>query len=205
MKQKLLLFLIVLSFSTVFSQEISLNIGTNFTQFNLKNPENYSGTPLQIGTGSSFEVAYLMPSTKEKLNYTFGLGIHEYNALAGNFANSYRWNTKYLGLRTGFEYNFLELPKFQLVPLFGIQFASIIYGKQEINGSFYDITSNADFKGLKLIPYMGFKVKYAIKNNGFVSIGYNHSTTFKPSLTTKEHLTIATNQVVFGLHFNVNN
>nr|WP_314864299.1 hypothetical protein [uncultured Flavobacterium sp.] len=204
MKRKLLILFVFLAFYTVRSQEISITTGTNFTQFNLKNPENFSGTPLQVGTGSSFEVAYLLPSNKEKLNYTFGLGVHEYNALAGNYANSYRWQTKYLGLRTGFEYDFLDLPRFQFVPLFGINFATIIYGKQETNGAIFNITSNGDFKGLKLMPYLGLKVKYKIKDYGFVSIGYNHSTTFKPSLTNKEHLTISTNQIVFGLHFNVN-
>lgn len=205
MKQKLLLLFITISFVTAAAQEVSFNIGTNFTQFNLKNPEGYSGTPLQVGSGSSFEVAYLLPSSKEKLNYTFGLGINEYNAQAGNYANSYHWNTKYLGLRAGFEYDFLDVPRFQIVPLFGINFATIIYGKQETNGALFDISNNAEFSGLKMIPYLGFKAKYRIKDYGFVSIGYNHSTTFKPSLTNKEYLTISTNQIVFGLHFNVNN
>lgn len=205
MKQKLLLFLVVLTFSSVFSQEVAFTIGTNFTQFNLKNPVNISNTPLQIGSGSSYEVAYLSPARNEKLYYTVGIGINEFNALAGNLANSYRWNTKYVGLRAGFEYDFINIAKFHLVPLFGVHFSTIVYGKQEINGAVFDIKSNDQFSGLKMIPYLGFKAKYTIKDYGYISIGYNHSTTFKPSLTTKEHLTIATNQIVFGLHFNVNN
>jgi hypothetical protein len=83
--------------------------------------------------------------------------------------------------------------------------SSIIYGKQEINGAVYDITNNSEFSGLKLIPYLGFKAKYRIKDYGYISIGYNHSVSFKPSLTNTEYLNISTNQIVFGLHFNVNN
>ncbi len=205
MKQKLLILFVFLTFYTVRSQEISFATGTNFTQYNLKNPENYVGTPLQSGSGSFYEIAYLLPSGKEKLMYDFGLGLNEYNALAGTLANSYKWNTKYLGLRAGFEYEFIEIKNIKLVPIVGMNFSSIIYGKQEINGAVYDITNNSEFSGLKLIPYLGFKAKYRIKDLGYLSIGYNHSTTFKPSLTNKEYLTISSNQIVFGLHFNVNN
>jgi hypothetical protein len=203
MKLKLLLFISLFVANTISSQELSFNIGTNFTQFNLKNPESFTNTPIQTGTGSFIEIGYLLPSKKEKLNYIFGLGINEFNALAGTSANSYRWNTKYLGLRTGFEYDFLDINKLQIVPLFGINFSTIIYGKQETNGVVYDIKSNKEFTGIKLIPYLGLKVKYKINELGYASLSYNHSTTFKPNLSYKEHLTIVTNQIVFGLQFNL--
>ena len=205
MKQKLLILIVFLTLSTVRSQEISFNVGTNFTQYNLKNPETYSGTPLHLGSGSLYEISYLSSSTAEKLMYSFGLGLNEYNALAGNLANSYQWNTKYLGLRAGFEYEFIEVNKIKLVPLIGMNFSTIVYGKQIINGAVFDITNHSDFSGLKMFPYLGFKAKYRIKDLGYLSIRYNHSTTFKPSLTNKEYLTISSNQIVFGLHFNVNN
>ena len=137
--------------------------------------------------------------------YSFGLGLNEYNALAGNTGNSYKWNTKYLGIRTGFEYEFIEIQNIKLVPLVGVNLSSIIYGKQEINGAIYDISNHSEFSGLKLIPYLGFKAKYKIKDYGYISLGYNHSVSFKPSLTNKEYVNISTNQIVFGLHFNVNN
>ena len=86
-----------------------------------------------------------------------------------------------------------------------MNFFSIIYGKQETNGAVYDISNNSEFSGLKLMPYLGFKAKYRIKDYGYISIGYNHSVSFKPSLTNKEYLTISTNQIAFGLHFNVAN
>lgn len=203
MKLKLLLLMSLFVVNTINSQELSFNVGTNFSQFNLKNPESFTNTYVQTGTGSFVEIGYLLPSKKEKLNYIFGLGINEYNALAGTPANSYRWNTKYVGLRTGFEYNFLDINKLQIVPLFGLNISTIIYGKQETNGVVYDIKSNKEFTGIKLIPYLGLKVKYKINEFGYASLSYNHSTTFKPSLSHKEHLTIVTNQIVFGLQFNL--
>lgn len=205
MKQKLLTLLVLLTVYSVSSQEMSFTAATNFTQFNLKNPEAYVGTPLQLGTGSAYEIAYLLPSSKEKLMYTFGLGLNDYNALAGTLANSYQWNTKYVGLRAGFEYEFVSINQFKFVPLVGMNFSTIVYGKQTTNGAVYDIRSNSEFSGLKLLPYIGFKAKYKIKDFGYLSLGYNHSVTFNPNLTNKEYLTISTNQIVFGLHFNVNN
>jgi hypothetical protein len=91
------------------------------------------------------------------------------------------------------------------VPLVGMNFSTIVYGKQITNGAVYDIRSNAEFSGLKLLPYIGFKAKYKINDIGYLSLGYTHSTSFKPSITNKEYLNISTNQIVFGLHFNVNN
>lgn len=205
MKRKLLILFFTLSVAIANSQEISFAMGTNFTQFNLKNPENYVGTPLHSGSGSVYEIAYLLPSGKEKLLYNFGIGLNEYNALAGTLANSYKWNTKFLGLRAGFEYEFIELNKIKLIPIVGMNFSTIIYGKQEINGAVFDITHHPDFSGIKLIPYLGFKAKYRIKDYAYVSLGYNHSVSFKPTLTNKEYLNFATNQILFGLHFNVNN
>lgn len=205
MKQKLIILFVFLTIFTVRSQEISFTLGTNFTQFNLKNPESYVGTPLQSGSGSFYEISYLLPSREKNLFFDFGLGINEYNAIAGTSANSYKWNTKSIGLRTGLEYEFTAIKKIKLAPQVGMNFSTILYGKQEINGSVYDITNHSDFSGLKLIPYIGFKAKYKIKDYGYASLGYNYSVSFKPTLTNKEYLTIATNQIVFGLHFNVNN
>jgi hypothetical protein len=205
MKRKLFLLIVFLAFSSVRSQEISFNVGNNITQYHLKNKKNYTGTPLQSGTGSYYEIAYLLPLGKEKLMCDFGLGLNEYNALAGTSANSYRWDTKYLGLRAGLEYDLIAINKIKLVPMVGINFSHIIYGKQEINKEIFDVSNNSEFSGLKLIPYLGLKAKYKIKDYGYVSIGYNHSTTFKPSLTNKEYLTISSDQIVFGLHFNVKN
>ena len=91
MKEKLLVLFVFLTVFTVRSQEISFATGTNFTQYDLKNPESYVGTPLQSGTGSFYEIGYLLPSGKQKLKYDLGVGLNEYNALAGTFANSYKW------------------------------------------------------------------------------------------------------------------
>jgi len=205
MKQKLLTLLVLLMAYTVSSQEMSFTAATNFTNFKLKNPEAYVQTPLQSGSGAAYEIAYLLPSTQEKLMYTFGFGLNEYNALSVTLSNSYQWNTKYLGLRAGFEYEYISGSQLKLVPLMGVNFSTIVYGKQTTNGAVYDIRSNSEFSGLKLFPYIGFKAKYKIKDYGYMSLGYTHSVSFNPTLTYNEYLTISTNQIVFGLHFNVNN
>ncbi len=205
MKRKLLILFFILSSAIANSQEISFAIGTNFTQFNLKNPETFADTPLQSGSGFSYEIAYLDTTHEKKLFYEVGIGINEYNALAGTTANTYRWNSKSLGLRLGLEYELFKLSKVQLRPQIGMNFSTIVYGKQEINGAVFDIRNNSDFSGIKLIPYLGLKAKYQLRENTSVSFGYNHSISFKPTLTNKEYLTITSNQIVLGLHFNVTN
>ena len=205
MKRKLLILFFILSAVIAHSQEISFAIGTNFTQYNLKNPETFIGTPLQTGSGSSCEIAYLDTTNEKKLFYEIGIGINEYNALAGTTANSYRWTTKSFGARLGLEYELFNLGKVQLRPQIGMNFSTIVYGKQEINGAIFDIRNNSDFSGIKLIPYLGIKAKYKLADNTSISFGYNNSISFKPTLTNKEYLTITSSQIVFGLHFNINN
>ena len=203
MKRKLLILFFTLSIGVANSQEIGINVGTNFTSYKLKNPETFMGTPLQSGSGSSYEIAYSSSTGSRKLFYDLGLGINDYNALAGTLTNSYKWNTKSVGFRVGLEYELFKADKIQLMPDLGVVFSHIIYGKQEINGALYDISNNPEFSGVRLVPYLGLNAKYKIKDYGYVSLGYNHSVSFKPTLINKEYLTMATNQIVFGLHFNV--
>jgi hypothetical protein len=203
MKRKLLILFFILSTGIANSQEMSLAIGTNFTRFNLRNPQTFIGTPLHSGSGSSYELAYLDTTAEKKLFYEIGIGINEYKALAGTTVNTYRWDTKSLSVRLGIEYELFYLNKFQLRPQLGMNFSTIVFGKQEINGAIFDIKNNADFSGIKLIPYLGLRAKYKVQDNTSVSVGYNYSISFKPTLTNKEYLTVKSNQIVLGLHFNI--
>jgi hypothetical protein len=53
----------------------------------------------------------------------------------GNSANSNSWNTLYLGIQNVVSYSLLAGGSFDVIKA-GLGLASLIYGKQEINGTF---------------------------------------------------------------------
>ena len=203
----LLIFLIVSC--QVFSQEIYLNIGKNFTKYEYKDSYGKSNPNLQSGTGNFYEVGVAIPFTNQHFIYSAGLSLNDYNAIGGNSASSYRWDTKYLGLKGGLAYSLLPIDdnpdrKLNFVLNGGVGIMSIIYGKQEIDGVYYDLVHNEEFSGVVLEPSIGFQVKYSIPSFGFLSLGYDFCHSMNVSNRSEEKLSFNTHQIGLGLHFPLN-
>ena len=197
-----MLTLIVLSFQNIHSQEIYLQTGKNFTNFDYKS-DNGSAPSLQAGTGNFYEIGYVKTLNKLKLKYSIGLNLNEYNAIGGNTVNSYSWNTHYLGVQNTFSQAFVKSRGFEASINAGLGLSSIIYGKQNINGQFLDLSSQKEFSGLWITPKIGIQASYNIDKNTFLSLGYAYSKGFNVSNSTQEKLSFNNNQIQFGVHFNL--
>jgi len=205
MKNYLFLFILIAT-SQVFSQEVYLNTGKNFTKYIYKNSLGQSNSNLQSGTGNFYEVGLTKPFTKKNMLYSFGLSLNEYNAIGGIASSSYRWDTKYLGVQGGLSYSFFPYStgsknNLDFLIKTGLKGATIIYGKQEIDGIYYDLVHQKEFSGIVLEPSIGFQVKYHILSFGFLSIGYNFCKSLNISNTTEEKLSFNTHQIQLGFHF----
>jgi hypothetical protein len=190
----------------LFSQEIYLNIGKNFTKYDYRNLNGKSNPNVQAGTGNFYEVGLAKPLVNKHFVYLLGLSLNEYNAIGGNSANSYRWDTKYLGLKGGVSYSFFPNASnvgknlnFSING--GLKGESIIYGKQEINRVYYDLVHNKEFSGLILVPSIGFELKYFIGSFGFLSLSYDYCHSISISNNSEEKLSFNTNQIGLGFHF----
>jgi hypothetical protein len=86
----------------------------------------------------------------------------------------------------------------------GLNLSTIIYGKQEINGAIYDLKSQDEFSGLTFVPYTGIHLKYKLNDFGYLSFGYGLSRSLILFNISQEKLTTSTNQILFGIHFNIN-
>lgn len=206
MMKNYFLFTILIVTCQVFSQEVYLNTGKNFTKYIYKTPLGQSNLSIQSGAGSFYEIGVTKPIIYKNLFYSFGLSFDEYNAIGGNSANSYRWDTKYLGIQGGLSYSFFPYTlnsKDDLDFLIGIRLnaATIIYGKQEVDGVYYDLINQKEFSGIVLQPSIGFQLKYRIPSFGFLSIGYSFGKSLNISNTTEEILSFNTNQIGLGFHF----
>jgi hypothetical protein len=142
-----------------------------------------------------------MTLNNEKLKYAIGLGLNEYNAIGGNAVSSYSWNTQYLGVQNTFSIAFVKKRGFEASANGGLGISTLIYGKQNLNGQFLDLSSQKEFSGLWIAPKLGLTASYNVDNDIYLSIGYSYSKSFNVSNSTDEKLSFNNNQIQFGVHF----
>nr|WP_314836718.1 hypothetical protein [uncultured Flavobacterium sp.] len=203
MKKLLLVLTIICSFQNIHSQEIYCFTGKNYTNYDYKDATGISNPNLQTGSGNFYEMGYAMPLGNEKISYSIGLNLNEYNAIGGNTVNSYSWNTQYLGVKSSISYSLFDRSSFDVAISGGLTFATLIYGKQEINGTFIDLMSQKEFTGFIVQPFLGFQTRYNILQDGYLSFGYNFSKSFNVTNSTNEKLSFNNSQLQFGIHFNM--
>ena len=203
MKKLLLLIAIMCSFQNLHSQEIYFYSGKNYTNYDYKDAGGTSKPNLQTGSGNFYEMGYAMPLGNEKISYAIGLNLNEYNAFGGNTVNSYSWNTQYLGVKNALSYSLFDRSSFDVALSGGLTFATLIYGKQEINGTFLDLMAQKEFSGVIVQPFLGFQTRYNILQDGYLSFGYNFSKSFNVTNSTNEKLSFNNSQLQFGIHFNM--
>lgn len=204
MKKVVLLVVLLCSIESLHSQEIYFYTGKNYTNYDYKSDTGSTNPNLQAGSGNFYEMGYVKSLKIRNLKYAIGLSLDEYNAIGGNSVNSYSWNTQYLGIQNGLVYSFLNYKDFNFVVKGGLGLATMIYGKQELNGTYYDLSSQKEFSGLFIQPNLGFEAKYKITEKGYLSMGYAYSKNAKISNSSGEKVVFNTNQIQFGIHFLIN-
>jgi len=202
MRKLILLLTLIPLISISYAQRAYFSTGTNFSAFNFISP-NPMLTPLEGGTGSNHEMGLSLILKPENLSYSVGLNLNEYNAMAGDFANSYSWNTKFLGLNNSIDYSIPLIGNFRVILQGGLNLSTIVYGQQVINGAYYDLIKQDEFSRLNITPHVHLAFTAPIKDIGFISLGYGVNKSFFPMNNSEEKLSITTNQFVFGLHFNI--
>ena len=200
MRKLLLLALVVLSTQHMQAQEIYLQTGKNFTKYDYKSGTG-SSPSLQAGSGNFYEIGYVMTLNNEKLKYAVGLSLNEYNALGGDAFSSYSWNTQYMGVENTFSIAFVNWNGLQASANGGVGISTLIYGKQNLNGQYLDLTSQKEFSGIWIAPKLGLTASYNVDNDIYLSIGYAYSKSFNMSNSTDEKLSFNNNQIQFGVHF----
>lgn len=199
----------LLATTITFSQEVYFASGKNYTKYVYKDANLQSNSNLQSGTGNFYEVAFVKPLVNKNILYSFGISLNDYNAIGGNTANSYSWDTQYFGVHGGLLYNFYSFTansknKIDFLVKARLNASTIIYGKQEINGIYYDLINEKEFSGIVLEPSVGLMGKYAIPSFGALSLGYNFCRSINVSNSSEEKISFSTNQLQLGVHFNIN-
>nr|WP_314866362.1 hypothetical protein [uncultured Flavobacterium sp.] len=205
MRKTLLLAITLFSLTNLYSQEVYFLTGSNFTKYNFESRVSTMTTELQSGSGTSYEMGYLIPFKESPFSYSFGATLNAYNAVAGSNVNSYQWDTKYLGGQCALIYTCTLSKSFSISAKFGSNLSSIIYGKQNSNGILYNITNQKEFSGVLLSTFAGIQTNYTFNNSGYLSLGYGYSNGINITNSLSENLTLKTNQILFGIHFKIKN
>ena len=202
MKQLLKLFILLIGIN-LYSQEINFSVGSNFSDYSFEVNENFSAS----GMGSYAEIGYtklLGKKTSKSLSYSVSLNLNEYNASTGNMASYYEWQTSFVGIKNSINVPIVtiaDMIKFEFSA--GINLSHIIKGKQLINSMVYDISTNSEFDGLNAWTDLGISLKFDLKEDVKLAIGYSISE--NKQLTGSNDSLIFDDQAVDNVEINNDN
>ena len=174
MKQLQKLFILLIGIN-LYSQEINFSVGSNFSDYSFEVNENFSAS----GMGSYAEIGYtklLGKKTSKSLSYSVSLNLNEYNASTGNMASYYEWQTSFIGVKNSINIpvvTIADVMKFELSA--GVNLSHIVKGKQLINSMVYNISTNSEFDGLNAWTDLGISLKFNLKEDVKLAIGYSIS------------------------------
>ncbi|WGK95082.1 MULTISPECIES: hypothetical protein [Flavobacterium] len=208
MKKILITVLFTLTMLQGYTQEIYFLTGKNHTNYKIR----YTGSELinnleKKGDGDSYEIGLALPIKVQRLafdnnlNYTIGLTLNQYNAVAGDLANNYIWKTEYIGIQNALIYSFVRSNHIDLALKGGINLSTMLYGNQTINNSRFNLNNQRDFNGLVLTPVLGIRAKCNLSEYGYLSLGYNYSKSTNLTNDTNKKLSFLTHQILFGISF----
>jgi len=203
MRKFYLLLITIFAFSNSYSQEFYFLTGNNFTKYNFTSESGPIKIIFLAGVGSTYELGYMRPMSNKRFSHTIAVNLNDYNSISGDFASSYKWNTKYLGVNNSVDLTVQLSSKFRLLLKAGLNLSTIIYGTQEVNGAFTDIVNKDAYSGLTFLPNAGVQLKYKLNDLGYLSFGYGLSQSVILFNISKDKLTTNTNQILFGIHFNI--
>jgi hypothetical protein len=205
MKKIILHILFFLLTITTYSQGVFFNLGKNFSTFQYKNKSAFTDKLAIKGFGDAYEIGYtdvLKYKNFKDLKFTGSVTINDYNAIAESALNRLEWKTTYLGVQSTVDYQFYDAFFFFLSARAGLNFATIVRGKQSVNNAAYDLVGNNEFSGIVLQPVIGVYAKYYLSKNGYLSAGLNLSKSLKLG-NNSDNVSINNTQILFGGYFDL--
>ncbi len=205
LKIKLLFFILLLSNFTLKGQELYLNSGVNLTKYNFNSSDN-SPLVFNINTNQFYELGYSALLMNEKLIYSLGTAINNYDCSAVESGNQYEWKTTFIGINNHLEYAVISSQSgfFKINAGAQMQLMHIISGEQKLNGEQFDLSKEKEFKGFWLQPGLSITANYAVNELCQLSLGYNYSEGFNLSNNSEEKLKLFNQQIRFGVHYYIN-
>jgi len=185
--------------STVF-----ISVGKNFTYYDYSNTFGSNNPTVRSSGGINFELGkrgiiyfdFLMT----KLMLSSSVSLNEYNAEGGNDNLSYKWETTYFGLNlfaTAQTLNLIGGISFELSGGAGI--SHIVYGRQKLGSSTFNLISNNEFDGIFFKPFVEFGANFYNTNKVNASILINSSRDISLDSNSDQYLNFNNFQIKFRI------
>ena len=204
--KKLIFLSLLLTIGNIYSQDLNITTGTNFTEYNYTNSSGEENPNLNSSSGSFFEVSYSVPfNNTNNFKYVLGVTLNQFNATGGDFLNNYSWNTNYLGIMSGVKYK-VTRPGNNIQVDFkgGFNLNKIIDGQQKINGQTFDLTQEKEFSSVGIQPFIGFEAAFFVSNYVGLTAGYSISKNLSVSNGSAEDLSFNNSRIEFGIIIEIN-
>ena len=204
--KKLIFLSLILTMGNIYSQDLNITTGTNFTKYNYTNSSGEENPNLNSSSGSFFEVSYSVPfNNTNNFKYVLGVTLNQFNATGGDFLNNYSWNTNYLGIMSGVKYKVTRAGNnIQVDFKGGFNLNKIIDGQQKINGQTFDLTQEKEFSSVGIQPFIGFEAAFFVSNYVGLTAGYSISKNLSVSNGSPEDLSFNNSRIEFGIIIEIN-
>lgn len=213
MKKRSCLVLSIWCFSIVgIAQEsLSFKSGKNFTKFNYVDKQGNSPRgQLQTDVGSWYSLGYSKPLSKDSYGKPFfsfesAISIADYNSVVGVKGASYNWKTVYASIDNSLKFSVINSNIVGIYTRLGVNLATIVYGKENIDGVVYDIRSADGFRGLTFQGVVGLQANLFPNKAVSYSLGYDYLSSFNSTVQSPEKLSLNSNRFWVGLNISINN
>jgi hypothetical protein len=207
MKKTILLsLLLMLSIQILKAQSIFIKSGRNLTNYKFSSSTNES-VFLQNEIGQNYEFGYLSEQPeKKRFYYGISLGLEQYNATGGNYSpNNLTWETNYAILKGLGYYKIFTAKRNQIAIKGGLGLATLIHGRQEINGTRYDLLNQDEFKGLFVSPQVGLAYSLSINNTINLHLDYDYANQLSVTNSNSDQkLSFINHSLSLGFSVNIN-
>jgi len=222
-----LLFLLI---STIFfAQKINFSLGRNQTTYHLINNSGNEIDFLQSASGNHLQATFIQPlldtlnlqaksaekalkfSNKPLLSkilsqftYSAGIQMSQLNAVGNIQQIALIYNTDYVGATVGVG---ILLPLYKRLSIHAetqIIANKLLHGQQQTASTFYTLTGNPQFNGIKF--FKGYKIALTGKINSSTDlfISYSHQSSISPSESLTGNLTMDSQSIAIGLSLAIN-
>lgn len=189
----------------------TIKSGINITKFEYKSPmgSNADAKNIQSDNGNWYFLGYTTPvldsgKNKNNLKYEVGVSLGDYNSVLGIKSSYYNWKTLYAEVGNSLLFSIINTKKISVSPKVGFNVATLLQGKEEINGVVYDLKQADGFRGLTLQSVLGIQTTLFASNITSVSAGYDYVYSLNFTNHNLENLSLNTNRIWFGLNFKIN-
>lgn len=189
------------------AQTVYIKNGKNFTDFKFIQAEGTQSPGFQKGVGDAYDlgIRYDLFKQERHLFGEVGVILNEYNAFVGIKSNYITWNTHYLGIQNSVLYSFLNRDNYFIGIKLGVNASKIIYGKEEVNGIYYDLRKEDNFKRFLFQYVVGLDVKYNVSDQISIGLGFSFINSSNLSHSGSSKFFINSKQIMASIFFVINN